>query len=121
MPTFLFQQWYLCGKSYAGIVYSFCQSVQVHMCISPAVFTEPSFLHISPPHWPLLSTSSSAELLSPVRLNLMETLHLGLRIPRSFSLYDVHLWVSRIHLVLSIVEDDKYNSICVLHTDIQID
>ena len=89
------------------IVYSFCQSVRVHMCIFPAVFTEPFFLHISPSHWPLLlSTSSSAELLSPVRLNLMETLHLGLSVPRSFTLYRVHLWVSWIHLVLSIVEGD---------------
>lgn len=104
------------------IVYSFCQSVRVHMCIFPAVFTEPiSFtfpLHTGPYS---LSTSSSAELLSPVRLNLMETLHLGLSIPGSFTLYGVHLWVSWIHLVLSIVEGDEYDSICTRYTDIQID
>lgn len=96
-----------------------CASSYGHLssCVYRALFSFTFPLHTGPYS---LSTSSSAELLSPVRLNLMEMLHLGLSIPRSFTLYGVHLWVSWIHLVLSIVEGDKYDSICTLYTDIQI-
>lgn len=104
----------LCIHS-ASLCKLICASLQ--LCLqSPLFFTFP--LHTDPYS---LSTSSSVELLSPVRLNLMETLHLGLSIPRSFTLYEVQLWVSWIHLALSAVEGNKYDSICILHSDIHID
>lgn len=114
--TFVFQQWYLGGTDlwrYCVFILPVCASSSLKLCLqSPLFFTFP--LHTDP-------YSSSADLLSPVRLNLMETLHLGLSIPRSFTLYEVHLWVSWIHLALSAVEGNKYDSICILHSDIHID